>query len=165
MNPRQSTKKLGELLIQRRLITPAQLERALAQQRSTREFLGAILIRLGLIRPDALLETLSEQFGIPHEPLTIERVDWTLVKQFPTSAFSEGRCLPIRADAQTVTVAIADPLEAWGLSAMEAAAASRTVKPVLVLEEELRGVWHAYRERVLHDVAANLKRDDRDQIH
>ena len=40
---------LGELLVDRGLISLAELDEALAEQRRTGEFLGTILVRLGAI--------------------------------------------------------------------------------------------------------------------
>ena len=161
MQPSQPAKRLGELLVQRHLITQAQLEQTLLQQRTSKEFLGAIVVRMGLIKPEALLATLSEQFGIPHESLRSERVDWSIAKRFPKSALSEGRCFPIRMDAESVTVAIANPLDAWALSAIEQAAGFRKVKAVLVLEKELQDVLARYHQQSLQAIEAQLKHDDK----
>ena len=147
MSQSQPAKRLGELLVGRRLITQHQLDQALAQQRASREFLGAILIRMGLINPDVLLTTLSEQFGLPHESVSPERVDWNVAKQFPASALADGKCFPIRADAESITVVIANPLDAWALSTIEKAAGFRKVNAVLILDTELQGILQAYRRR------------------
>jgi hypothetical protein len=144
------------MLVDRRLITREQLDRALAQQRLTQEFLGTTLIRMGLIQPEALLTMLSEQFQIPRERLLPDRVDWSVAKQFPASVLSEGRCFPIRADEESVTVAIANPLDAWSLSAVERAARFRSVKPVLVSQPELDAVLQAYRQRLLQTLNTHL---------
>ena len=152
-------KRLGELLMERGLITQAQLEQVLAQQRSTKEFLGAMLVRLGFIQPEILLEVLSDQFHMPHEPLTVGRVNWAVAKQFPSSVFSNGKCFPIRADADSVTVAIANPLDAWALSTVEQAAGFRKVKPVLVLERELQEVLRVYRQQSLKTIEAQFNDD------
>ena len=155
--PRQTSQRLGELLVRKRLMTPQQLDEALSMQRSTGELLGAIVVRMQLVTPQALCATLSEQFGIPHERLRPESVDWSIAKQFPKSALSEGRCFPIRADAESVTVAIADPLDAWALSAIEQAAGFRAVKAVLVLETELREVLARYHQQALRAIEARLQ--------
>ncbi len=163
--PAQPTRRLGELLVQRRLITQGQLEQALVQQRASGEFLGAILVRMGLIKPEALLGALSEQFGIPHELVQPEQVDWTVVKQFPSSVLAGGKCFPIRADSGSVTVAIANPLDAWALSAIEQVSGFRKVKPVLVLEEALRKILQAYQQEALRSITAHLKDHGGDKTH
>ena len=163
--PGRPTKRLGELLVQRHLIAPEQLKQVLLEQRSTGQFLGTILLRLGLITPEALLATLSEQFGIPCEPLPLDRVDWAIAKQFPASALSSGTCFPIRTDGASVTVAIANPLEVWGLNALEKALGFRKVRPVLVLEQELQRVVQAYRQHALQAIKTRLENYGSSETH
>lgn len=54
------TIRLGDRLIANRMLTPIQLERALAEQRVTKERLGTILTRNGFVRRDELMQLLSE---------------------------------------------------------------------------------------------------------
>ena len=157
MSAMQPTKRIGEILVDQGLITRNQLDRALERQRVSKEFLGAILIQLVAIRPEVLQSALSEQFQIPQEPLTVERVDWAVTKQFPASIFSAGKCFPFRVDDDSVTVAIANPLDAWALSAVEELSGFRKVKPVLVTDRELQAVLQAYRQRLLRDLGATWR--------
>ena len=154
----QQTRRLGELLAARRLLTRAQLEQSLKRQLATKEFLGTILIQMKLISPEALLEALSDQFRMPHQSLSAQDVDWDTVLRFPASALADGRCLPIRADDESVTVALANPLDAWTLSGIEKLAGLRIVKPVLVLERELQEVMRIYRQRLAATLTSD--RDD-----
>ena len=149
MNPAQPARRLGELLRERGMITQGQLEHALAQQRSTGEFLGTLLLKLGVVTEQQLLEALSEQFGIPCEHLELEQVDWSLAKQFAPSALEGGKCFPIRATEHSITVAIINPLDALALSAMEKAAGMRAVKPVLVPERDLLAVQKEHTRQTL----------------
>ena len=157
--PGQPAKKVGELLVEQHLITPFQLEQALAEQRSSKAFLGAILVRRGFIKAETLLHVLSEQFGIPTEHVSADQVDWRIVKQFPASLLSAGTCFPIRADEISVTVAIADPLNAWALSDFERFTGIKQVKPVLVLPEELQTLLCAYQQRLLRNITSQLSDD------
>ena len=152
----RDTKRIGELLVERGLITPRQLERALERQRSTGQFLGAILVGMGVIREEALLEAMSRQFGIPCEPLDPSRIDWEVAKQFPASVVGGGKGFPIRTDGQSVTVAISNPLDVWTLSDLERLAGRRPVRPVLVLERELRAVVQEYQRRAFRALEARL---------
>lgn len=149
--------------MQKGLLRPEQLEQALQQQRSSGELLGAVLLQMRFIQPEVLLTTLAEQFGMAHERLRPEQVDWAVVEQFRASALSSGSVFPIRADAESVTVAIANPLDVGALSAIEKAAGFRTVKPILVLEEDLRSVQQAYRQRSLRKIASQLDPHGSDQ--
>jgi hypothetical protein len=153
----RKTKRIGDILLERNYITTAQLEAALAQQRATGQFLGAILLKAGAVTDAQLLEVFSEQFGIPCEPLSADTVDWSVVKQFQPAQLVDGNCFPVRGDQWSVTVAIINPLDAWGLSAFERVAGQRRVKPVLVLERELRAVIQDYKRQLLQAVEARLR--------
>ena len=56
--------RLGELLTAHGLISRAELGKALAEQNRTEENLGAVLIRMGLINEDRLVEFLARRYGI-----------------------------------------------------------------------------------------------------
>jgi general secretion pathway protein E len=56
---------IGELLIQKELVSEADVERALQLQPQLGARLGQILIRIGAISEDNLLPVLAEQLGIP----------------------------------------------------------------------------------------------------
>ncbi len=159
----QPSKKLGELLVERQLITRGQLEQALLRQRTTGEFLGAILVREGHVKPETLLAALSEQFGVPHEALNPDRIDWDIVKQFPKASLAEGKWFPIRSDAETVTVAITNPLDAGALSAAERVSGFRRVRAVLVLPSDLQAVFARYRQRLLQSIGTQLSHGDQTQ--
>lgn len=122
---------LGEILIQKKLITPEQLEEALEIQRETKAFLGAILVERRFIRESELLKALSEQFKIPVVNLKDYYIDWEAAMKFSSTVVCEYRCLPVRADDKSITVAITNPLDAIAISKVEQEA--RDMKPVLIL--------------------------------
>lgn len=135
-----TTKRLGEMLIGKGLLNAGQLERALQEQRSTGEFLGAILVRKGMVTEEALLKTLGEQVGIPYVRLSEQAVDWTLAGRFPSGLLTEHACFPLRIESQWLIAAVADPLDAWAVSELEkeASARGRKVQLVLCSAEEIR---------------------------
>lgn len=55
---------LGELLVERGLIVPADLEEALAEQRATGRRLGEVLVSRGALAGAQLTRALAEQYGI-----------------------------------------------------------------------------------------------------
>jgi hypothetical protein len=78
---------LGTLLVDRELLTAAQLEQALAEQRRTGRLLGQILVTRGWVSALALARVLAEQHGVelktvaetpptaPQPPAPTDRVD------------------------------------------------------------------------------------------
>jgi hypothetical protein len=55
---------LGELLVQKNLLTEDELELALAEQADTGRLLGAILVERGYVSGPALAVALAEQYGV-----------------------------------------------------------------------------------------------------
>src|SRR5690606_10381583 len=64
-SPAAAPMLLGELLLAREAIRPADLERALELQRSVGGRLGSLLVRIGAISEDQLLDALAQQSGLP----------------------------------------------------------------------------------------------------
>jgi len=62
-HPKGKTAVIGALLLERGLITQADLDKALAFQNQFKGRLGSILVRMGALSEDALLPVLSEQLG------------------------------------------------------------------------------------------------------
>ncbi len=78
--------KLGEILIAEGLLTPPDLERALAEQRRSGRLLGRVLLDLRLVSQVDLLTALAKQQGVivtPETPSPLER-DWRQ-RQAPTT--------------------------------------------------------------------------------
>ena len=65
MEPAESTwRPLGELLLEKGLVTPDELELALAEQAESGRLLGAILVERGYVSGPALAVALAEQYGV-----------------------------------------------------------------------------------------------------
>ncbi len=142
----ESVKPLGELLVQKGLVSTAHLEMALEEQRSTKEFLGRLLVRKGWLRQEDLLKTLAEQMGLPFVRLQLEKIDWSLPKRFSQIAIIEHKTLPIAMERDSITVAMVNPLDVWGLEAIEKEAGSRTIRQVLVTEEDFQLAMTHYKQ-------------------
>ncbi len=111
-------KKLGEILIEKGLISQAQLEQALAIQRTTGERLGKILIDKKWITEEALLDALSERFGIPKVQIDAYTIDPAVVKLVPMAMAQQYKLIPLFRVQNTLTIAMADPLDIYAIDAV-----------------------------------------------
>ena len=119
MSTATSRKFLGDLLVERGLLPADDLEKALALQKERKDRLGKILIDLGFISQQTLYAVLSEQLGIP-------RVDPDELGEIPVEAskvapgfMRQFLLYPFRADDGRVLVAMADPLDADNVRALQ----------------------------------------------
>ena len=141
-------KRLGEILIEKGLIKPKELNDALDEQNITREFLGAILLKRKLIKERDLLGVLSEQFDIPFISIKYEYVDWEFVKGLSPSLILDYKCFPFKKDEDSITVAITNPLDPWVLKKAEEETRGFNLKLVLVSEEDMKETIERYKEYV-----------------
>ncbi len=101
--------KLGELLIRENLITPAQLQQALEEQKKFGGRLGANLTKMGFLQEEDLTEFLSKQYGVPAINLSEFEVDETVIRLIPEDVASKHLVIPINRAGSTLIVAMADP--------------------------------------------------------
>lgn len=130
-------KRIGEILVEKGVITEAQLMECLGHQKVTKEYIGTILIKKRLLTEDVLLKALSEQLGIPFVSLKSLYIDWNVCQQFSPVITMEKRALPIKQDDTHVIVAVSDPLDMMAVSEIEAKARPKKLKLVLVSPGEL----------------------------
>ncbi|MBZ5605306.1 MAG: type II secretion system ATPase GspE [Acidobacteriia bacterium] len=128
--------RLGEILIERRLITEEDLDRALELQRERGDKLGRILVDLGFIATRDVLAALSEQLQVP-----LLAIDGPPAVSPETEALSakflrQFKCLPVALHDHTVTLAMADPLDFETRSTVEACTGLR-VQPGIANEQEI----------------------------
>lgn len=152
-------KRIGEILIEKGLITEAQLHDALSEQRVTDGFLGTILLGKGWINERQLLEALSEQFDIPLVDLKTQYIDMELARKFSSSLILDHKCFPLRQDEDSITVAIVNPLNAVAMSKIEEEAKPRKVNFVLVAEGDIKETIQNYRQYISQSIQRLLKKD------
>lgn len=141
-------KKIGELLIDRGLITQKQLDEALEFQKISGEFLGQILIRMRLITEEDLMNVLSKQFNMPFMELKYRYVDVNLLKKFSPSLILDYKCFPIKKDDWSLTVAITNPLDVWSIKRAEQEAGGLRLKLVLVTNSDMEEAIERYRQYI-----------------
>jgi len=103
-------KKIGDILIEKGLISLGDLESSLTEQRQTGRKIGQILVEKGLISEDQLLDTLSERLKIPKLSLESLVIDPKILTQVPVEVARRYTLMPVFKLGNSLTVAMADPL-------------------------------------------------------
>jgi len=74
---------MGEILVEKQVITQEQLDQAILEHQKTKEFLGQTLIRLGMITEEKLLKVLAQQQGVAFLNLKEIEIDEEVIKKVP----------------------------------------------------------------------------------
>jgi general secretion pathway protein E len=103
--------RLSDILAAKFGVTPAQVEEAVAVQREKGGRIGEILVRLGYVKEEAVLEALAEQLGVAYlRHVSTADVDRALLTKVPIAFAKRYEILPLREVEGVVRVATAQPL-------------------------------------------------------
>lgn len=106
--------KIGEILIQKKVITAEQLEAALKESQRTGEIIGKVLVRMKIITQERLLEVLAEQMGLAYyASLKDFPISAEVVRVVPAKFVWHYKFMPLSIKGKSLTVAISDPLAVW----------------------------------------------------
>ena len=128
--------RLGEMLLERKLITAEDLERALELQKERGDKLGKTLVDLGFIAMRDVLAALSEQLGIPLIAIEGPPASSPETETLSPKFLRQFRCLPVGREDHTITLAMADPLDFETIAAVRNCTGLR-VNTVLAAEQEI----------------------------
>jgi len=129
-------KRLGELLLENGLLTPEQLESALAVQRRERRPLGQVLLAQGVVDEKALAGVLSLHFDVPQIDFARARVEKEALALISESYAREHTILPIRIDKDELEVATVDPGDLALFAELKVLTRKR-IKPVLGVKSQI----------------------------
>lgn len=108
--------KLGEILINQKLITEKQLDQAIEYQKTDKGRIGEILISLNIISEEDMIAALGSQLGIPYytsenAELLKPQKDQDLDKLIPADFAQKNTAMPLSKHLNSLTCAVHDPLD------------------------------------------------------
>jgi len=111
--------KLGELLVRVGLVSADQLESALAEQVETGGKLGEILVQELVVSEDDIAQALAEQKGLGHVNLASVTIDRSAVVLLPVRMEKRRGVIPIGFSEGRLVLAMADPLDVEAIDEAE----------------------------------------------
>ncbi len=124
--------RLGEILVEKKIITPQELELAINEQQKTKKLLGEILVSMGFLTERRLLQILAEQQGIPFLELKDMSIDEKVIKAVPAKFIWHYKIIPINIANNVLTIAMSNPFDAWPVDDLEAHLGLRVEKALAV---------------------------------
>lgn len=116
---RMVSKQLGELLIERKIITESELQKALQIQKEKGGLIGSILVLLGFATEEQIAQALTTQYGFPYLPLKNYEIDPEIVKLIPRNVADQYALIAIDKVGNSLTVAMANPLNLHAIEDIE----------------------------------------------
>ena len=139
----ESAVRLGDQLLKDGLITQDQLVQALARQQSTGERIGCALIDIGAIQSATLTQALAKRLNVKGCVLRHGLIDPKVAKMITKEEAERLQVLPLFRVGDELTVAMTEP-QALPIQDRLRNLTGCTIRPVLVLEENLREFQRKY---------------------
>ena len=128
--------RLGDLLVEKGLITDDQLQVALQEQKKLGRKLGGTLIELGMIDEDSILNLLSSQLSIPLIDLKNYSYNEEVVRTLSETMARRYRAIVLEDRATDYLVGMADPTDLYAVDEIQEKL-SKTVSQAIVREAAL----------------------------
>src|SRR5688500_11383132 len=140
--------RIGAMLVASGVLTEANLERALLEQKTSGDRLGAVLIRMGLVTEVQLTQMVSNQLSVPWVSLYHVEFSRELLNLVPADIADRYCAVPIyvrqvRGQGSTLFVAMDDPSNEEALAALRTAV-HLPVRAMVAPPSEIRNAIRVY---------------------
>jgi hypothetical protein len=133
-------RSLPAMLLQQGKASREQLEKALAKQKETGEFLGEILVEEGILDESSLLTFLAKYCKIPHLSLLDYLIDTEVAALVPKEVCLQYRLIPIDKLGRNLTIAMVNPLNTQALQTVQQICPELRIKPILCAHKHFETV-------------------------
>ncbi|MFO0675230.1 MAG: hypothetical protein U0169_01770 [Polyangiaceae bacterium] len=143
-----ASQRIGELLIEAKVISNDQLEQALAHQKTSRKKLGHVVVELGFVSETQVTQTLSRQLSIPW--VSLVHVDFTreLLNRVPRELAEKHGLVPVfvrqtRKQGETLYLAMDEPTDDAALGEVSGTVGLPT-RPMVASPSDIKNAIRVY---------------------
>jgi MSHA biogenesis protein MshE len=152
--------RLGELLLQEGVISQAQLDEALTQQKQSGRKLGRVLVESRIVTEERIATAIANQLGVPYFDLREKDLDPAIVATLPETMARRFRAVVLQDEGGHYLVGMADPSDIFGCDEI-ARALKKDISLAVVAESQLvAAIDRLYRRtEEISGLARELQRD------
>ncbi|TFW10286.1 GspE/PulE family protein [Oxalobacteraceae bacterium OM1] len=134
--PRPEKVRLGEILVQQKLLSEEQLQFSLNEQKRTGRKLGRVFVENGFVTEEQISGALAKQLNIPYINLKFYNVNPELVRLIPETQARRFRAIALENRDGSLLVGMADPTDLFAYDEI-ARTVRRSIELAVVNEGEL----------------------------
>ena len=154
-------RRIGDLLLGMGLISQAQLDDALALQKSTHQRLGAVLISNGFITEQQLIEALEVQLGIQYIDLSRTVIPTEMAQVLSRNIARKHGVVPVKVERDMLYLAMSDPLNFVAIEDVKLATHKRVIPMVATATAVDRAIITLYGNEGAAKAIEEMKREAR----
>jgi MSHA biogenesis protein MshE len=152
--------RLGEILVQQKLLSEEQLGLALADQKRSGRKLGRVFVENGFVTEEQISGALAKQLAIPYINLKFYNTNPDVVRMLPETQARRFRALALEDRGATLLIGMSDPTDLFAYDEI-ARLVKKPVELAVVNESEvLQAIDRIYRRtEEITDFARELEQD------
>jgi len=155
--------RITEILVKNKVITDAQLKKALKVQKQKGGLLKNILVNLGFASERDLMAALSQGLGIPPIALSRFKIDPEILKLVPAEVAKKYQIVPVSKVGNILTIATADPLNVFAIDDIRSLTGFET-GTIIASQKEVQDViaehYGGYSHAAIEDLMEDMKTAD-----
>lgn len=151
--------RLGDVLISAGLIDQEQLKHALGQQKTSKKRLGQELIDEQVITEQDLIDALRMQLGIEFVDLSTITLEPSLAEVLPRNIAKKYGVVPVRQQANTLYLAMSDPLNFMAQEEVKTATRKRVVPMISTADGIDRAIASLYGNEGANRAIEDMRRE------
>ena len=135
--------KIGELLSKEGYITKFQLDEALKFQKKNEGRLGSVLLRLGYVDENTIVNVLSRIYNYPSVIISKITPDPKAIEQLPYKTSKKYMAFPIRLDGDELAITMAEPTDTTAVEMLQHEA-QKTLAVNVSAEKDIVDAYRKY---------------------
>jgi len=152
--------RLGDVLVQQKLVSEQQLQSALEEGKQTGKRLGRLLIERGLVTEEAVVQALATQLRIPFVNLKTFPLRSEAVRLLPESPARRHRAIVLEDKGDHCIVAVADPLDLFAYDELTRLL-RKPIQIAVAAESQLTAVFDRHYRRT-DEITGHVKALEKD---
>src|SRR4030042_648274 len=137
--------QLGQLLLAQGIVTPEQIEKALAEQneKGHRKLLGELLVEMNYCTENQIASALAEAYGVPYAQVGPKVGDVKALEILQRECLEERTVLPLFKVYDTLTVAVSEPTNVFLIDEIERISGCK-VQVVCATAKDIKATLQTY---------------------
>ena len=156
---------VGQYLVEKKLITEAQLQEVLTKQKETKgKMFGDVIVEMGFITDSQFAEVLAERLSIPFVDLDNTELIPDVVKKIPEASARKYNVIAVEKMGKRLTVATNDPSNFYVLEDLRVITGCN-VRPVMATKAALnRAIGRVYSQGQVDSVVDEATKEKEEEL-
>lgn len=130
-------KKIGEVLVEKKLVSKAQIEEILKEQAHSRKLIGELLVERQILSQILLYQALAQQHRMPFVDLQAVKLNGILIQTVPYEIAQEYSMIPLEKQDHVLIVAVANPRTSLPVEELKVLTGTQEIQTVLSLPDQI----------------------------